>query len=140
MLGDAVTVGEAARRAGLSPKAVRLYEAIGILAPVARTPSGYRTYTPDQIELLRFVRRARALGLSLGDIQHLVAAGRREPAPHLVELLERQVRATQARMDELAHRRDMLAWLLERARDGVRRDEQVRLCRLVTSDCSRSPV
>jgi MerR family transcriptional regulator, copper efflux regulator len=135
---DSVTVGEAARLAGLSAKAVRLYEAIGILAPVARTPSGYRTYTPDQVELLRFVRRARALGLSLGDIQQLVAAGRHEPPPHLVELLERQVRATQARMDELMHRRDVLSGLLERAHDSVRRDEPIRLCKLVASDCGNS--
>ena len=102
---------------------------------VNRTDAGYRTYTPDQIELLRFVRRARALGFSLGEIRRLVLVGRREE-PHqlrLVELLERHVHATQARVNQLTRRREVLSGLLERARGGSSRGEPVRLCRLVAS-------
>jgi MerR family regulatory protein len=40
-----LTIGEAARRAGLTRKAVRLYEARGLLPPVERTESGYRLYS-----------------------------------------------------------------------------------------------
>ena len=44
-------IGELAERAGISAKAIRYYEQIGILAPPARTPSGYRAY--DQAALGR---------------------------------------------------------------------------------------
>ena len=42
-------IGELAQQAGISTKAIRYYEQIGILAPPARTPSGYRSY--DQAAL-----------------------------------------------------------------------------------------
>jgi DNA-binding transcriptional MerR regulator len=45
-----ITVGEAARRAGVSAKAVRLYESRGILPPAERTEAGYRTYTEGDVE------------------------------------------------------------------------------------------
>jgi hypothetical protein len=57
-----LTVGQAARRAGLTAKAVRLYEARGLLPPAERTSSGYRCYTEHDIRLLRFIRQARDLG------------------------------------------------------------------------------
>lgn len=129
---ETISVGTAARMAGLSPKAVRLYEAMGILGPVARTPAGYRTYTADEVELLRFVRRARSLGLSLDEIRRLVDAGRRDapPCERVVELLERHVRLTGRRLEQLARTRAVLTGLLEHARDRAARGEPVRLCRL----------
>jgi MerR family copper efflux transcriptional regulator len=139
MRQGAISVGQAARLAGLSPKAVRLYEAVGILIAVERTPSGYRTYTADHVELLRFVRRARALGLSLTEIQRVVEAGRREASPcgSVVELLERHIRATSTRIEELTQIRMVLAGLLEDANDRGSRGQPVRLCRLVsTADVS----
>ena len=66
------TVGKAARAAGLSAKAVRLYEAKGLLPEAPRTESGYRTYTDDDITVLRFIRQAKTLGLSLGEIRDIL--------------------------------------------------------------------
>lgn len=50
------TVGKAAQAAGLSAKAVRLYEAKGLLAEAPRTDAGYRVYTDEDIAILRFIR------------------------------------------------------------------------------------
>lgn len=62
-----------ARSAGVTPSAVRYYERVGILPEPTRTPKGYRVYGPDDVERLRFVRRAQELGFSLDEIAGLLA-------------------------------------------------------------------
>jgi MerR family transcriptional regulator, copper efflux regulator len=57
-------IGELAARAGISTKAIRYYEQIGILTPTARTASRYRTYDQTALGRLGFVRAAQALGLT----------------------------------------------------------------------------
>lgn len=70
------TIGAAAAAAGLSPKAVRLYETRGLLPPPARTPNGYRLYTDDDVTRLRFIAAARRLGLHLDQVRDVLAAAR----------------------------------------------------------------
>ncbi|MDD2711563.1 MAG: Cu(I)-responsive transcriptional regulator, partial [Simplicispira sp.] len=70
--GWPVPIGVAAQRAGVSARMVRHYEMLGLLAPVARTDSGYRQYTQDDVHALRFIRRARDLGFSMAEIATLL--------------------------------------------------------------------
>ena len=70
--GWPVPIGVAAQRAGVSARMVRHYETLGLLAPVARTDSGYRQYTEADVHALRFVRRARDLGFSIQEIATLL--------------------------------------------------------------------
>jgi len=65
----AMRIGELAERAGISTKAIRYYEQIGILAPPERTRSGYRADDQTALGRLEFVRVAQALGLTLGEIR-----------------------------------------------------------------------
>jgi DNA-binding transcriptional MerR regulator len=132
MDGDLVSVGEAAREAGLSRKALRLYEELGIVIGVDRTPSGYRAYSRAQVELLRFVRRARELGLRLDEIHRLVEMGRRhEPAcGAVIELLEQHADEATQLLAGLESRRKALLGLLDRARSQSASGDAVRLCRL----------
>ena len=71
--GWPVPIGLAARRAGVSARMVRHYEALGLLAPVARTDGGYRQYTQADVRALHFIRRARDLGFSIAEITTLLA-------------------------------------------------------------------
>src|SRR5262252_3250939 len=86
-------IGEVAQRSGISRKALRLYEARGILPPAHRTESGYRRYPDDVLKLLTFVGQARRLGLTLAEIKHIVALRRSGAAPcvHIRALLEQKV-------------------------------------------------
>src|SRR5262245_48480233 len=94
--GRRMTIGQVARRAGLSTRAVRFYEREAILPPAPRTTSGYRTYTEHDLELLSLIARLRAVGLGLADIREVVRL--RE---HGVPPPERVIRLLEVRLAQL---------------------------------------
>ncbi|ROS41050.1 MerR family transcriptional regulator [Amycolatopsis thermoflava] len=64
-----LTIGAFARAAGLSPKALRLYDDLGLLRPASVDPiSGYRRYSPDQLERARLIGLLRRTGMPLARI------------------------------------------------------------------------
>lgn len=67
-----LTIGQLAKRMGMRPSALRYYEAQGLLQPRGRTESGYRLYTADAEQTVRFIQRAQRLGFSLTDIATLL--------------------------------------------------------------------
>jgi DNA-binding transcriptional MerR regulator len=62
-------IGEAAAAAGTTPRALRLYEARGLLRPPPRTSSGQREYGAAEVARVRVIRNLLALGLTLEDIR-----------------------------------------------------------------------
>jgi DNA-binding transcriptional MerR regulator len=91
-MDQGLLIGDVAARSGLSRKALRLYEARGILSSARRTPSGYRRYPTDVLGLLAFVGQARRPGLTLAEIRHIVDLRRAGYAPcgHVRELLQQK--------------------------------------------------
>lgn len=67
-----LTVGKLAAAADVGIDTVRFYERAGLLKKPGRTPSGYRLYDESDSARLRFIRRAKALGFSLGEIAELL--------------------------------------------------------------------
>ena len=70
---DHLTIGKIARGAGTGVETIRFYERQGLLAKPARTTSGYRSYAPEVIRRLRFIRHAKELGFSLREIKELLS-------------------------------------------------------------------
>src|SRR5579885_1526174 len=69
---EGLTRGQLAQRAQINLETVRFYEQEGLLAPASRTASGYRKFEESAVDRLEFVRRAKALGFSLGEIRDLL--------------------------------------------------------------------
>lgn len=57
-------IGEAAAAAGVLAKMIRHYEEIGLIPKPKRTESGYRLYSENEVQVLRFIRQARNLGFA----------------------------------------------------------------------------
>jgi Cu(I)-responsive transcriptional regulator len=68
-----LNIGQAAAAAGMSAKMLRHYEGIGLIPKARRTHSGYRTYSDNEIHVLRFIRHARSLGFSIKESGELVS-------------------------------------------------------------------
>ncbi len=65
------TIGTAARRAGVNIETIRYYEREGVVPKPARAANGRRVYGEAEIGRLAFVRRARELGFTLGEVRAL---------------------------------------------------------------------
>jgi DNA-binding transcriptional MerR regulator len=108
---DRLTIGRLAKAAGVGLDTVRFYERAGLMPEAARTASGYRTYGAGDVERLRFIRRAKALGFSLDQIAELLRlsegkggrAGVKALAERRLHDLERKIRELTTFRDTLAH-------------------------------------
>ncbi len=123
-------IGRLARLAGVSVKALRYYEEIGVLDRPTRTPSGYRDYAADALDRVRFVRASQASGLTLGEIREIVAFRDRgeSPCAHVTQLLGQRANQIDRQIDDLRRARTVISELVERARS------------LDPADCSPSDV
>ena len=65
-------IGLAAKASGLTVKMIRHYESIGVMPKAARTFANYRIYGPNDVHMLRFIKRARTLGFSMDEIRELL--------------------------------------------------------------------
>lgn len=99
----ALTIGQAASRSGCSTPTIRYYEEIGLLPTVGRTPNGRRAYGWPQVHRLAFIRRARDLGLSIGQVRELLAISDRASSNcgDARDLIQAHVEATRRKRAEL---------------------------------------
>jgi len=84
------SIGELSRRTGDNIETIRYYERIQLLPPPPRTAGGRRVYGPAESRTINFIRRARALGftlgLSAGDERRTCRQAREIAARHLADI------------------------------------------------------
>lgn len=103
-------IGDLARRLGVSAKAIRHYESLGLLGEPRRSEAGYRLYGESDEARLRFVLAAKALGLTLAEIRDIVGVwdGGDRPCGHVSRILEEKLVALDKRIAEFTRFRDEL--------------------------------
>lgn len=110
-------VGEVGERTGLSRKALRHYESLGLVEPAVRTESGYRLYDEEALRRIELVRRAKMLGLSLSEAKeflHVAEGCCGDNHPALAELVERKLSETDRQIAELQSLRGNLNDVMNR--------------------------
>ena len=70
---QSLTVGRLARASGVNLDTIRFYERQELLPAPPRTASGYRTFPPETVKRVRFIKRAQTLGFTLKEIGELFA-------------------------------------------------------------------
>jgi Cu(I)-responsive transcriptional regulator len=69
---ELLSIGKLAKATGTKVETIRYYESVGLLAPPGRTKGNYRAYSAQHLARLSFIRRARALGFSIDQVQELL--------------------------------------------------------------------
>jgi Cu(I)-responsive transcriptional regulator len=103
---------------------IRHYEAIGLMAKARRTDSGYRIYDGNDVHTLRFIRRGRALGFSMKEIDHLLGLwrNRRRASGDVRRVAQQHIAELDQKIAELQAMRRTLHQLVQHCH-GDRRPE-----------------
>jgi MerR family copper efflux transcriptional regulator len=93
---ELMTVGQLAHRTGLSVKAIRQYEALGLIYSAGRSEGNYRLFDESALWCAQVIGKLRSLGLTIKEIEQLARAYLSRPeeplGPHLAASLERAER------------------------------------------------
>jgi MerR family Zn(II)-responsive transcriptional regulator of zntA len=129
---ELLQVADVGRRTGLTRKALRLYESMGLVEPAERTEAGYRLYDREALRRIELITRAKVLGLTLAETKeflHVAEGCCGDNHPDLAALVERKLAETERRIAELGSLQQTLQDVLERLarNEGVHRCEEA-LC------------
>lgn len=117
MKGRIMFIGRLAQAADANVQAVRYYERLGLLLEPARTNSGYRIYSKNVLKRVQFIKQAKVLGFSLGEIKvflDLSDEGKR-PCSRVRNLAKAKLAEVDQKLkDLLAYRQELAGRLKQR--------------------------
>ncbi len=128
-----MTVGEAAKAVGVSSKAIRVWESRGLIPHAERTKSGYRTFNETDLASLRFIRQAKALGLTLaeiGDVLDLRQAGA-SPCGRVVQAFDTHLATIDRTIADLVQLRRTLSLARDAANEICPIDQTGIVCHII---------
>ncbi len=119
-----MAIGGVAKDTGTNIETIRYYERVGLLPTPARSEGGYRLYRIDHLKRLNFIRRARALGFSIGEIRTLLrlADERKRPCAEVRVVAEAHLKDVRAKIADLRRMERVLKATVARCAEGRRRD------------------
>lgn len=113
-----MTIGQLARAAGVNVETIRYYQREGLMEP-PRGATVPRRYPDSALRRLQFIREAKSLGFTLGDIRQLLAIGAsRKSCDEVHRIAEARLAALRDRLLELQRARDRLAAALRGCHGG----------------------
>lgn len=110
-----MNIGQASEASGVSAKMIWYYESIGLISEVNRTDAGYRQYTENEVQTLRFIKRFRDLGFSFERIKTLLGLWQdrsrkssdvKKLARQYIEELDQDIAKLQSIRDQFQHMAD----------------------------------
>jgi MerR family copper efflux transcriptional regulator len=119
-----MNIGDAASETGITAKAIRYYETIGLIPAAERTESGYRLFSDKAVQTLHFVRRARNLGFTVTQIGELLSlyGDTNRASADVRSIALARVAEIDRKMVELASMRSTLAHLADKCHGDDRPD------------------
>jgi DNA-binding transcriptional MerR regulator len=117
-----LTIGKFAAAGGVSVETVRFYQRKGLIALPERRASGFREYSPGDQWRLAFIRRARSLGFTLGEIADLLGPAEARSTTDITRAAEAKLEAVSDQMTELAALACRLRRLVQVCAHGSRDD------------------
>ena len=119
-----MNIGDVAKATGISAKMIRYYEDTGLTRAALRTYSGYRVYSENDIQTLRFVRRARDLGFTVKQIDDLLTLwrDRRRASAYVKQIAMGHVVELERKMRELKEMTQTLRHLASNCQGDQRPD------------------
>ena len=118
------TIGQAACATAVTPKMIRHYEALNLIPRAVRTSGDYRVYTEKDLHTLRFIKRARALGFSMTEIEGLLGLWRnqRRASAEVKRLALKHIAELDEKIREMKSMRDVLGQLASQCHGDARPD------------------
>lgn len=103
MSREATFIGGVSKQTGFSIHTIRFYESKGLLPETTRSESGYRVYSPADIEQLQFIRKAQEIGFSLDEIRELLVLRDRDTdaCSHVKSRVEEKLANVRAKIQAL---------------------------------------
>ncbi|MFC9590062.1 MerR family transcriptional regulator [Streptomyces sp. NPDC056944] len=123
------SIGDLARRTGLTVKAIRFYADTGIVPPTDRTPSGYRRYGSDAVARIELVRTLRELGIDLATIRKVM-----DREVSLTDVAATHAEALDVQIRVLRQRRAVLTSVVRRGSTPQEMELMHKLARLSESE------
>lgn len=125
-------VGEAARQTGTTPRTIRYYEELELVAPTKRVGRGARLYSDGELERIRAIKALQAFGLPLSEIRTMLLATKQSPsgrdkAHRLLHILSEKIAEAERKIRGYQRVRQEL-------------EQTVRLLLASCSECERIPV
>lgn len=118
---ERIAIGRLAKHTGTKVETIRYYERLGLWAAPARSAGGYRLYGTEHLKRLNFIRRARSLGFSIGEVRTLLRLTdeRKRPCTEVRIVAEAHLRDVHAKIADLRAMERVLKATVARCAEGT---------------------
>jgi MerR family mercuric resistance operon transcriptional regulator len=116
-----IAIGRLAKNTNTNIETIRYYERVSLLPAPPRSAGGYRLYGTEHLKRLNFIRRARALGFSIGEVRTLLrlADERKRPCAEVRVVAEAHLADVRTKIADLKAMERVLKDTVARCADGT---------------------
>ncbi|UOR14163.1 MerR family transcriptional regulator [Halobacillus amylolyticus] len=113
---EGLTISQVAKEANVNIETIRYYERRGLISEPTRTESGYRKFPQEVVEDIKFIKRTKDLGFTLGEIKNLLAASNDEKfrSEEMHDFATSKMKEIEAKIHDLQQMKTLLEDLVEK--------------------------